>query len=136
MLARLLFLFVAVPLLELVILIQLGRLIGLWPTLGIVAGTGVVGASLARSQGVRTWRAFQREVAAGRMPGREIFDGVAILAGGALLLTPGIVTDLAGFLLLVPATRALIRRRAARALERRIAEGSVRLGIFIGGPPR
>lgn len=125
MLGRLLLLFILVPLVELAILVQLGRVVGLWPTLGIVVATGIGGAALARREGLRTLRAFQREVAEGRIPGRPLFDGLAVLVGGAFLLTPGIVTDVAGFVLLAPPTRALLRRWARKTLRRAIQAGTV-----------
>ncbi|NIP98416.1 MAG: FxsA family protein, partial [Akkermansiaceae bacterium] len=79
MLARLALLFVVVPLLELILLIQLGRVVGLWPTVGLVVLTGVVGAALARAQGLRTLWAFQESMARGRLPTDAIQDGLAIL---------------------------------------------------------
>lgn len=130
MLARLALLFVVVPLVELVILVRLGQIVGLWPTLGLVVGTGLLGAALARREGARTWLAFQGELAEGRLPGAPLMDGLAVLVGGAFLLTPGLLTDVAGFLLLVPASRRWIRGRMRRWLERRVEEGSVRVVTF------
>ena len=89
MLSRLIFIFVAVPLVELAILLRIGQWIGLMPTVALVVTTGVAGAALARQQGVRAFLAVQRELASGRLPGRSLLDGLAILVGGALLLTPG-----------------------------------------------
>lgn len=130
MLARLAFLFVVVPLLELVLLVQLGRWVGLWPTLALVLTTGIAGAALARSQGLRTLAAFQSELAAGRLPSGPMLDGLAVLVGGAFLLTPGLLTDLVGFSLLIPATRGWIRRRVVRSLERMRSEGTLQVGIM------
>lgn len=130
MLARLALLFVVVPLLELVLLVQLGRWVGLWPTLALVLTTGIVGASLARAQGLRTLAAFQAELAAGRIPGGPLLDGLAVLVGGAFLLTPGLLTDLAGFSLLIPVTRGWIRKRVARSLKRMQAEGALQVGVM------
>lgn len=130
MLARLAFLFVAVPLLELVILVKLGQVVGLWPTLALVLGTGVLGASLARREGLRTWMAVQRELAAGRMPGSQLLDALAVLVGGAFLLTPGLLTDVAGLLLLLPPTRRWVRGRVRLWLERQVASGQVRVMTF------
>ena len=95
MLGRLIF-FVAVPLLELAILLQIGQWIGLPSTIALVVTTGVAGAALARRQGIRAFLAVQRELASGRLPGRSLLDGLAILVGGALLLTPGVLTDVIG----------------------------------------
>ena len=130
MLARLAFLFVVVPLLELVLLVQLGRWVGLWPTLGLVLTTGIVGASLARAQGLRTLASFQSEVAAGRLPSGPLLDGLAVLVGGAFLLTPGLLTDVVGFSLLIPATRGWIRRRVVKSLKRMQSEGTLQVGIM------
>jgi UPF0716 protein FxsA len=137
MFARLALLFILVPLAELALLVWLGQLLGLWPTLGVVAATGVVGAALARSQGLRAVRRIQGEMAAGRVPGAALLDGAAILVGGAFLLTPGILTDIAGFLLLLPPTRRWLRGRLRRALERRVETGDVQVfmtGSGMGGP--
>ncbi len=131
MFARLALLFVVVPLIELVLLVQLGRWVGLWPTLALVLGTGIAGASLARAQGLRTLAEFQRELAAGRLPGGPLMDGLAVLVGGAFLLTPGLLTDVAGFTLLVPASRRWIRRRLTARLERMQRDGTVRVGVMM-----
>lgn len=135
MFARLALLFVVVPLLELMLLIQLGQWVGLWPTLLLVFGTGVVGAALARSQGVRTLAAFQRELAQGRMPGGPLMDGLAVLVGGAFLLTPGLLTDVAGFSLLIPASRRWLRKMATARLRRMMDDGTLRVGIVTPGMP-
>ena len=103
-LGRLALLFVGVPLLELFILIQLGQVVGLWPTIGLVVLTGFAGASLARLDGLRTFWKIQERLAKGQLPGSALFDGLAILLGGALLLTPGILTDISGFSFLLPLT--------------------------------
>ena len=130
MLSRLIFIFVAVPLLELVILLRIGQWIGLMPTVALVVTTGVAGAALARQQGVRAFLAVQRELASGRLPGRSLLDGLAILVGGALLLIPGVLTDLVGFSLLIPVSRRWLQRLARRRLERRVREGSVEFQVY------
>ena len=130
MLSRLIFIFVAVPLVELAILLQIGQWIGLFPTFALVVITGVAGAALARQQGIRAFVAVQRELAAGRLPGRSLLDGLAILVGGAFLLTPGVLTDLAGFSLLLPASRRWLQRVVRRRLERRIREGTVEFKVY------
>ena len=96
MFVRLLLLFTVVPIVELLLLIELGRHIGLAPTLAIVLGTGVLGAALARWQGLATLRQVQTEMDAGRLPTGPLVDGLLILVAGAVLLTPGLLTDLAG----------------------------------------
>lgn len=130
MLSRLIFIFVAVPLLELVILLRIGQWIGLGPTVALVVATGVVGAALARQQGLRAFLAVQRELAEGRLPGRSLLDGLSILVGGAFLLTPGVLTDLLGFSLLIPASRRWLQRLARNRLERRIREGTVEFQVY------
>jgi UPF0716 protein FxsA len=120
---QLLLLFTVVPVAELALLIQLGRLIGLAPTMAIVLLTGVAGAALARWQGLATLRRVQSEIAEGRMPAGALIDGLLILLAGAMLLTPGLITDAVGFLLLVPPTRAAVRRALVEAFRRRMPGG-------------
>lgn len=126
-LGRLALLFVIVPIIELVLLIQLGQVVGLLPTLALVVFTGVTGAWLARAEGVRVLFQFQRELATGKLPGQAMLDGISVLVGGAFLLTPGVLTDVAGFSLLVPFTRRWLQRRVRARLENQIKEGSVRV---------
>jgi UPF0716 protein FxsA len=126
-LGRLALLFVIVPLIELVLLIQLGQVIGLWPTLGVVLFTGITGAAMARMEGLRVLYQFQSEMASGRLPGQALLDGISVLIGGAFLLTPGILTDFTGFALLFPPSRRWIQRRVRRSLERRVAEGTIQV---------
>lgn len=132
-LGRLAILFVVIPIVELAILIRLGQWLGVWPTLSFVLLTGIVGAWLARAEGFRTIVTFQNELAGGRLPRQAMQDGAAVLVGGALLLTPGFLTDLLGFALLFPPTRHMIQRRFRRAMERRIATGQVHVGVFRSG---
>lgn len=133
MLSRLILLFVAVPLVELAILLQVAQVIGLMPTIALVVTTGVAGAALARHQGLRAFLAVQQELASGRLPGRSLLDGLSILVGGAFLLTPGILTDIAGFSLLVPLSRRWLQGVVKRRLERRIREGTVEFRVFSPG---
>ena len=133
MLSRLILLFVAVPLVELAILLQVAQVIGLVPTIALVVTTGVAGAALARHQGLRAFLAVQQELASGRLPGRSLLDGLSILVGGAFLLTPGILTDIAGFSLLVPLSRRWLQGVVKRRLERRIREGAVEFRVFSPG---
>ncbi|HEX7050429.1 MAG TPA: FxsA family protein [Longimicrobiales bacterium] len=125
MLSKLLFIFVAVPFLELAILVKLGTVVGVWPTLALVLGTGALGAVLARSQGTRVLREIQAELAAGRMPAGRLLDGAMILAGGILLLTPGLLSDLSGLALLVPLTRTWFKRKLRNRFERMLRAGQV-----------
>ncbi|MBN1944973.1 MAG: FxsA family protein [Bradymonadales bacterium] len=114
MLIKILLLLTLVPIAELVILIEIGKSIGLLPTIGIILGTGVVGAVLAHWQGLRIVRKIRSEIFAGRVPGDPILHGLLVLIAGALLLTPGLLTDIAGLLLLVPP----IQRRLSGSLKR------------------
>ncbi len=124
MLLRLFLLFTLVPLVELVILIQVGQLIGLLPTLALVIGTGAAGAWLARREGARSWRAVQRELESGRLPGRELVHGVIVLIAGIVLVTPGVLTDLAGLLLMLRPVRQAVIRRLQDYYTRRLEQGS------------
>jgi UPF0716 protein FxsA len=110
---RLLFLFIALPLVELALLLYLSSLTDWRFTLALVIVTGFVGTWLARSQGFRTYQRIQQELAAGRVPGHSLLDAVMIFVAGVLLLTPGILTDLFGITLLIPACRAYYRKRLA-----------------------
>jgi UPF0716 protein FxsA len=115
----LILLFILVPIAEIYVIIKVGEAIGaLWTVLLLVADS-IIGARLVSWQGRAAWRRFQEALAAGRMPHREILDGVMIIFGGALLLAPGFITDVVGLALLVPPTRAVIRRGAARSIRRR-----------------
>ncbi len=131
--ARLFFLFLIVPAIELAVLLQIGRWIGLWATIGLIFATALAGSYLARREGLATWRAFQQRLAQGQLPGREIIDGVLILLSGALLITPGVLTDLLGLLGLLPPTRTLIRRFLIRRLQRMIEQQAVRLYVSFQG---
>ena len=132
MFARLLILFIAVPLVELALLIKLGNAIGLWPTIFIVIATGVLGAALARSQGTRVISAIRAEVAEGRPPTESLLNGLMVLAGGVVLLTPGLLTDLLGFSLLIPFTRNWFRRKLSSRLRKYAERNSSSATIIIG----
>ncbi len=116
--ARLLLLFTILPLLELWLLLELGRLLGLLATVAVVLITGAVGATVARHQGLATLQRARRALADGRVPATEAVDGLLILLAGALLVTPGLLTDASGLVLLVPQARAVVRARVSAALQR------------------
>lgn len=103
-------LFIVVPIAELYVIIQVGQWIGVLPTLALLLADALLGSLLLRQQGRSAWRRFNAAIGEGRFPGREAADGVMVAVGGTLLLTPGFITDVFGFLLLVPPTRALVRR--------------------------
>jgi len=124
---KLLIFFVFVPVMELYILIEAGRIMGLAPTIGLIIMTGVAGAWLARSQGVEILRRIQEETSRGQMPATTLIDGALILVGGLLLLTPGFFTDALGFSFLVPATRDLWRKGLSAWLQNQIKQGSVKI---------
>ena len=119
--ARLFLLFALVPLCELAVLVWLTRVTSLWVTLCLVLTTGLLGATLTRWQGLKAWNAVRTEMAAGRLPAAAVLDGVMILVAGALLLTPGLLTDIAGFCLLAPPLRAFVRRRLTLHVQHRIS---------------
>jgi UPF0716 protein FxsA len=112
-------LFIVVPIAELYVIIQVGQAIGILPTLAILLGDALLGSWLLRQQGRAAWLRFNAALEEQRFPGRETADGVMIVVGGTLLLTPGFITDVAGLVLLIPPTRALIRRGLFRFLRRR-----------------
>ncbi len=112
--------FVVVPLVELVLLVLLQDRIGLGTTIGIVIATGVVGAWLVRRQGLRTWQAAREQLTVGSLPNRELAHGAMILFGGALLLTPGFLTDAVGFSMMVPPVRELVRRTVSKRMANRV----------------
>lgn len=118
MLFRLLLLFILVPLVELYLLLKLGTLIGVGPTLAIVIVTGVLGGTMARMQGFAVLRRIRENLNAGILPTDPLADGLFVLAGGLLLLTPGLLTDVVGFLALLPPTRELLKRWARRRFQR------------------
>lgn len=111
-------LFIGVPIIEIAIFIRAGDIIGFWPTLGAVVLTAVVGTALLRAQGLAVLERARRSAEQGQLPIDEVFAGVCILLGGALLLTPGFMTDAVGFLLLIPGFRRVIGRRIVAALFR------------------
>lgn len=131
MFIRLLALFIVLPLVELAILIQVGRWIGLVWTLALVVATGFLGAALARRHGVRAWIAIRDELRAGRMPASALADGLLILIGGIVLLTPGLITDLFGFAMLVPATRNAFKKALLRRFQRAVERGDTSVTILL-----
>ena len=119
MFGRLLLLFVFLPMIELYLLIMLGARIGPMPTIGLIVLTGVIGATLARQQGLSTLAKIQNELKQGRAPTQELVEGAMIVVGGLVLLTPGILTDIFGFAMMVPC----FRRSLAKQFKVRIPNG-------------
>ena len=124
MFVRLLLLFTIVPLVELFLLVKLGTVVGVGPTVALVIFTGILGAWLARQQGLGVLRRLSEDLAKGRLPAEALIDGLLILIAGAVLLTPGLLTDALGFLLLVPRSRAAVRKAAVARFERRFERGN------------
>lgn len=127
--ARLLLAFILVPIVELALLVELDRHVGLAATLGLILATGTLGAWLARRQGLGVLRRMREEMATGTIPAEAVVDGVIIVAAGALLLTPGILTDAVGFACLVPAMRRRLKRYLRRKLEAAVRQGRVRVSF-------
>ncbi len=125
MLGYLILLFIGVPIIELAILIKIGQSLGVGYTLGLVIFTGILGAYLARWQGFVTLRKIQEDVNNGRMPADGLIDGVLILCSGILLLTPGLITDLIGFLGLIPFSRNLVKLWLKRKIKDMLSQGKV-----------
>jgi len=133
---RLLLLFIVVPIVELGLLLQLGKWIGAVETLGLIIATGALGAYLARRQGLGIIRQAQDEMAAGRLPASQLVEGLLILVAGAVLMTPGVLTDAFGFFCLIPVGRRLLKTYLMRRLERSIRNGDVSIGVdFRSGSP-
>jgi UPF0716 protein FxsA len=119
-------LFIVVPIVELYVIIQIGSLIGVLPTIALLLADALLGSLLLRQQGRGAWRRFNAALAERRFPGREVADGLLIAIGGTLLLTPGFVTDIVGLILLIPPTRAIVRRLLRGFVSRRF--------LIVGAP--
>jgi UPF0716 protein FxsA len=126
-------LFIVVPIAELAVLIQVGQAIGVWWTIALLVADAILGSMLARSQGRAVWRRFNEALQAGRAPAREVMDGALVLFGGALLLTPGFLSDILGIVLLLPPTRALVRAILVRRFAGRMV-ASMTAGPGVRGP--
>ncbi len=122
-------LFIGLPALELALLIRLHDVMGLGPTILLVLLTGIVGAALVRRQGLAILFKIQREMAAGNLPAPQMIDGIMILLAGALLITPGLLTDTVGFALLVPIVREYLRGRLRKILENKVRNGYIQVNF-------
>lgn len=141
MIAKLAMLFTVVTVLELTILIPLGQTLGTIPTVALVLGTAILGATLAKRQGLAIWQRIQKELASGKIPGDSLLDGLAVVVAGAFLLTPGVLTDVFGISLLIPPLRApikaLLKRHAGDLVEGSsvtYVQGHAGDGSFEGSP--
>ena len=130
MLTSLITAFILIPILELAVLLKLHEAAGLGNTLAIVIITGFVGAFLARAQGIMVLAQIRRDLAEGRMPAPRLMDGVMILIAGVLLITPGLITDTAGFLLLTPVVRSTIRAWLRRKFEEKFRDGTANITFW------
>jgi UPF0716 protein FxsA len=126
---QLLVLFIVLPAVELVLLIELGKWIGTLETIAVIVITGVVGATMARSQGLRVLSRIREETQTGRMPTGSLVDGLIILIASALLVTPGVLTDLFGFLCLLPVFRDLVKRELTRRFVKAVEENRVHVHV-------
>lgn len=122
---KLFLLFTILPILEIIIYIQMGKYIGVIPTLVMILGTGIAGVILARQQGFITMVRAREELRYGRVPGSELLDGLLIFTGAIFLLTPGLISDLAGFVFLLPFTRKIVRRFLKKKLKKWIETGKI-----------
>lgn len=123
-------LFLVVPALEIFVVLQVGSLFGVWPTLAVIAATAVAGAWLTKTQGLWAVRKLQEAMLTGRELGDSLVAAALVLVAGVIMLTPGFITDILGFVLLIPPARAAIARALRRRLEGRMSRG----GVVIFGP--
>ena len=122
--AKLLILFIIIPVTELYILIEVGKKIGSLTTIGVIILTGIIGAYLVKGQGFMILRKIQNDLNEGIMPGDSLIQGAIILAGGILLLTPGFVTDIVGFIFLIPVSRNIVKKYLLKWLKGKMKEGN------------
>lgn len=125
MFLKLILLFTVTPIVELFLLLRLSKLTSVWTTIGIVLITGIVGAYLAKSEGKLVLSKIRTELNYGRIPGNELLNGLCILIGGALLLTPGLITDTLGFVLVIPGTREIFKSILKRKFKKMIESGNI-----------
>ncbi|MFQ5526699.1 MAG: FxsA family protein [Thermoanaerobaculia bacterium] len=140
MLGRLLLLFILVPVAELALLIEIGQRVGLPATLALIVATGMLGAFLARQQGLGVLARIRSETDQGRLPADQLIDGALILVAGAVLMTPGVLTDALGFFCLIPPGRKLLNDYLTGRIQRAVERGTVRMSADfsggLGGPYR
>ena len=129
MLRGLLLLFVLVPLVELYLLTLIARATSFWWAVALTVVTGVAGGSLAKREGLRVWRRWQAALNQMRVPEEGVVDGLLILVGGVLLITPGVLTDITGFVLVLPQTRRLVAQRLRRRIDARFTTVSLPRGF-------
>ncbi len=123
--------FIGLPLLEVAVFIQVGGVIGVWPTIAATIATALAGSLLLRAQGLAVLMRARTQMDQGQLPAREMFEGVCLVLAGALLLVPGFVTDVIGLLLFVPPLREMLRLMIARHIAAKAARGEAR--VFVDG---
>lgn len=116
----LLFLFILIPALEITVLIGSSQWIGLWPTFCVIMLTSIIGAYIAKQQGLAVWRDIQHRLSRGEIPGDAVLDAICIFAGGILLMIPGYITDCVGMVLLIPVARNPVKYMIIKWMERKI----------------
>ena len=131
---RLALLFIGLPLLELYILIKIGSHLGAFLTIGVIIFSGLLGLVLARFQGLRTWHQIRQSLSQGIVPAEEMIDSVLIFVGGVLFVIPGVITDIAALILLIPFTRTIFKRWLRRRFDRMVERGNVRLQYHRSAP--
>ena len=131
MFLRLFLLFTIVPVVELYILVKLGTIFGVGLTLLVVIGTGILGAALSKREGLKVWFHIQEEMQNGRFPANELLDGFLIFVAGVLLLTPGLLTDIMGFLMIVPWTRSIFKKWIKEKVREMMDAGHTDITYFI-----
>jgi UPF0716 family protein affecting phage T7 exclusion len=125
--------FLLVPIVEIYVILQVGHLIGAWPTVALLIAESVLGAWIVRREGRRAWRALTGTFQKGGLPDRELADAALVLIGGVLLLTPGFVTDILGFLFVLPFTRPVLRWLLSAYVARRVRVAQSRTTAAFGG---
>lgn len=120
-------LIIVIPAIDIGVLLLSGKTLGLFPTIALIILTGVVGAYLAKREGLQTIRRAQEQLAYGQIPGESVLDGISILIGATLLLTPGFITDIVGFLLLFPPSRKLFKFFMKNSLRKKIERGNIKI---------
>src|ERR687893_533041 len=131
---RVALLFIGLPLLELYILIKIGSHLGAFTTIALIIFSGVLGLLLARFEGLRTLHQIRQNLSQGIVPAEEMVDSVLIFVGGVLFVVPGVITDFAALVLLIPFTRTIFKRWLRRCFDRMVATGNVRLQYHGSGP--
>lgn len=128
-------LFMLVPVVEIFVIVQLGQVVGPWWTILLLVASGILGAVLVRREGAKAWQALVEALRVGTVPSRELADGALILVGGALLLTPGFITDIAGLVCVLPGARALPRGVLRQVIARRLVIATMGPGPAGRRPP-